>query len=145
MIMDGVLLAHCASLPPLRDLSCRIDTRQINYPDIKGAFQGLSRISLHGSVQDIVWFFTAISVGSLRDISLFFHGQADVDELVRSVQEVLRLFPPSLRRFSLEMATTFRTPLPLILAIEPLLNAGRSSCGQSSVHLGACTPLECLV
>ena len=121
MVLDGVLLTHCASLSPLRDLSCRIDTRQFKYPDIKGAFPDLSRISLHGCVQDIVWFFQEISVDSLRDISLFFYGQADVGELVRSVQEVLRLFPSSLRRFSLEMAVSFRTPLPLVLAMEPLL------------------------
>ncbi|TFK80810.1 hypothetical protein K466DRAFT_656436 [Polyporus arcularius HHB13444] len=122
--LDDVILAHCASLPTLRDLSCRVHARHATkLPSMRGAFQLLTRISLHGSAEDIVWFFKETSVASLRDISLVFDRTVDTDELLQSILEVLKVAPRSLRKFSMKMIIARNSPEPisLIEAIEPLL------------------------
>ncbi|RPD57351.1 hypothetical protein L226DRAFT_160601 [Lentinus tigrinus ALCF2SS1-7] len=121
-LIDTTILAYCASLPSLRELSCRINTRATKYPDIRGAFELLSRISICGSAEDVVWFFKEISVTNLYDITLFLDRATDMDELLRLLSEVLTLFTPTLRKLYVEIDIESSELLPLVVAIEPLLN-----------------------
>ncbi|RPD57350.1 hypothetical protein L227DRAFT_655508 [Lentinus tigrinus ALCF2SS1-6] len=121
--LDDVLLVHCKSSSTLRHLSCKIDTRgATKRPDIRGGFGSLESVSLFGSTEDIVWFFEAVCVDSLRDVAVTFDTKTDLDDLLHSTTKVLKIVSSSLRSFSLEINIDSSEALPLLKSIEPILD-----------------------